>query len=196
MVDIGDLVAAADHLPFQGFRPGVTGVAQNAHADFVGQIQAPAVPFQHVHHPQTLLIVAEGLSKAVRQGSFPRVSEGGVAQIMAHGDGLGQVLVEAQCPGDGPGDPGDLQSVGHAGAVVVPLRLQKDLGLVHQPPEGFAVDDSVNVPLVAGAHVLLPGRLLPGTAPAFVRKGRKGVEPFVFQPFQFFPHCHANPTFK
>ena len=57
------------------------------------------------------------------QGPLSGVAKGGVAQVVAQGDGLGQVLVQPQGPRDGPGDAGDLQGVGHAGAVVVPLRL-------------------------------------------------------------------------
>ena len=63
---------------------------------------------------------------------------------------LGQILVEFQPPSNSAGDPRNLQRMGHAGAVVIPLRAQEDLRLVHQPPERFAVYDPVNVPLVAG----------------------------------------------
>ena len=64
------------------------------------------------------------------QGPLPGVAEGGVAQVVAQGDGLGQVLVEQQRSGYGAGDAGDLQCVGKAGAVVVALGLQKHLGLM------------------------------------------------------------------
>ena len=80
--------------------------------------------------------------------------------------------------------------MGHAGAVVVALGLQKHLSLVHQPAEGLAVDDAVNVPLVAGAHVFLPGFFISWTPLAFVRESSKRIEPPVLQPFQFFFHCH------
>ncbi len=56
----------------------------------------------------------------------------------------------------------DLQRVGHAGAVVVALRLQKDLRLVHEPAEGLAVQDAVGIALIAGAHVVLRLRLARG----------------------------------
>ena len=57
------------------------------------------------------------------QQPLPCVAEGGVPQIVSQGDRLGQILVQRQAPGNGPRDTADLQSVGHAGAVVVPLRL-------------------------------------------------------------------------
>ena len=195
VVDIGDLVTAADDLPFQGPGPAASGVAENAVPHLMGQVQAHAVPLQNVHHPQALLIVAEGLAQALGQGHLSRMAEGGMAQVVAHGNGLRQVLVEAQGPGNGAGDPGDLQGMGHAGAVVVSLRLQKDLGLVHQAAKGLAVHNSVNVPLVAGAHVLLPVRLLPGPSGGPVRKGGQGIQSSVFLTFQFFPYGHGNHSF-
>ena len=94
VVHIGNLVAAPDDLSFQGFRPGFAGVAYNAHANLIGQIQAHAVPFQDVHYPQTLLVMTEGLAQAVGQSRLSGVTEGGVTQVVAHGNGLGQILVE------------------------------------------------------------------------------------------------------
>ena len=94
MIDVGDLVRPADDLALQGLRDHGAGVAHNALPDLVAQVQALAVLFQNIHHPQALLIVPEGPSPAFRQGGLPRVAEGGVAQVVAHGDGLGQVLVE------------------------------------------------------------------------------------------------------
>jgi hypothetical protein len=41
--------------------------------------------------------------------------------------------------------------VGEAGAVVVPLVVDEDLGLVLEAAEGAAVDDAVAVALVGGA---------------------------------------------
>jgi hypothetical protein len=34
---------------------------------------------------------------------------------------------------------------------MIPFGLQKNLGLMHQPPKRLGVDDSINVPLKAGA---------------------------------------------
>lgn len=70
---------------------------------------------------------------------------------MGEGDGLGEILVEAEGAGDGPGDLGHLQGVGEAGAVVVPGPAREDLGLVLQAAEGGGVEDPVPVLLVRGA---------------------------------------------
>ena len=50
-----------------------------------------------------------------------------MAQIVAERNGLGQVLIQAQCAGNCACDLRDLQRMGQAGAVVVALRGQKDL---------------------------------------------------------------------
>ena len=115
--------------------------------------------------------MAEGLTQAFGQGHFAGMAKRGMAQIMAHGNGFRQIFIEAQGPGDGGCNPGDLQSMGHAGAVMIALRLQKHLGFVHQAAEGFAVDNPVNIPLITGAHIPLPVFLKPGTACGSVRKG-------------------------
>ena len=52
--------------------------------------------------------------KAARQRLLSRVAERGMAQVMAEGDGLRQILVQAERPGDGAGDLGDLQRVRRA----------------------------------------------------------------------------------
>ena len=45
-----------------------------------------------------------------------------VAQVVAQGNGLGQVLVQAQSPGDGSGDGGDLEGMRQPRPVVVAVR--------------------------------------------------------------------------
>ena len=74
MVDIGNLVRAADNLTLQRLRPGFPCVAHNTHAHLIGKIQALPVLFQHVHHPQALLIVVEGLAHALGQRRFSCVA--------------------------------------------------------------------------------------------------------------------------
>ena len=58
------------------------------------------------------------------------MAKGRMAQVMAQGDGLRQAFVHLKGPGDGPGDLGDLQSVGEPGPVMVSFRSQEHLGLM------------------------------------------------------------------
>ena len=97
-------------------------MAENAHAHLIGQVQSRAVAFELVHHAQRLLVVAEGLVQHTGQRLFSRVAERRVAQIVAVGRGLRQILIEPQSAADCPRDACDLQRVGHAGAVMVALR--------------------------------------------------------------------------
>ena len=83
-------------------------VAENAPADLIAEVQALAPLFQPVHHPQGLLVVAEPAGEDLVEDPLPRMAKGGVAQVVAQGDGLGKVLIEPQSPGDGPGDAGHL----------------------------------------------------------------------------------------
>ena len=86
------------------------------------------------------------------QDALPGVAEGGVTQVVAERDRLGQVFVQAQRPGHGPGDAGHLQGMREPGAVVVALGGDEDLGLVLETAERLAVDDAVAVALVGRAE--------------------------------------------
>ena len=121
VVHIGKAVCPADDPAFQGLRNPVTGMTQNAHADFVSKIQSFAAIFQNVHHTQTLLIMAEGCAGGFRQRQFTGMAKGSMAQVMAHSNSLCQVFVQIQGLCDGSGDTADLNGVGHAGAVVIAL---------------------------------------------------------------------------
>ena len=83
--------------------------------------------------------------EALVQGVATDVAEGSVAQIVGQGDRLGQCLLASQSVGDGPGDLTHLQGVGEAGAEVVPLVVDEDLGFVLQASEGAGVDDPIPV---------------------------------------------------
>src|SRR5919198_625443 len=63
------------------------------------------------------------------------MSERSVAQVVPEGDGLGEVLVEAQGPRRRSSDLGDLQGVGQADPVVIALGGYEHLCLVLQAAE-------------------------------------------------------------
>ena len=175
VIDIGNLVRTPHHLPLQRLRDVIAGVPQDAQPHFVGQVQTHAVLFQIVHHPQALLVMTEGLAQAIGEGCLTGMTKGGVPQVMPHGNGLCQILVQSQRPGHGAGNAGHFQRVGHAGAVVVSLRAEEHLGFVHQAAECLAVDNAVVIPLEAGAHIVLHRLLLTGATGGLVGKGSKGV---------------------
>ena len=122
MVNVRNAVGRAHDLALERLGDKVSRVAENAHAHLIGQVQSRAVAFELVHHAQRLLVVAEGLVQHTGQRLFSRVAERRVAQIVAVGRGLRQILIEPQSAADCPRDARDLQRVGHAGAVMVALR--------------------------------------------------------------------------
>ena len=100
------------------------------------------------------------------------MAEGRVAEVMGQRQRLGQVLVEAQRPGDRAGDLRHLDRVGEPRAVVIALVIDEDLGLVLQPPEGLAMDDPVAVAGEGRAEVRFRSR--EHRAPALLREGGEG----------------------
>jgi hypothetical protein len=108
---------------------------------------------------------------------------------MAQGDGLGEVLVQAQGAGDSAADLRYLQGVGEAGAVVVAFRGDKHLGFMLQAPEGLAMDNPVAVALVCGTD---GARLLRyGAAAGPAAQTRPMVQDYFFPLFSFLPQEHA-----
>ena len=132
-----------------------------------------AVALQHVDHPQRVDVVLEAGAAALAQRRVERllagVAEGRMAEVVAEPDRLGQVLVEAERPGDRAGDPAGLQRVGEPGPVVVALGRDEDLRLVLEAAERLRVDDPVAVALERRAQRAV-GLLDPALAP-----GRTGV---------------------
>ena len=84
-----------------------------------------------------------------------------MTQVVRQADGLDQVFIGAQRPGDGAADLGHFQGVGQAGAVVIAFVVDEDLGLVFQAAEGGGMQDAVAVALEAGAVVGLVFRMRP-----------------------------------
>ena len=137
--------------------------------------------------------MAETAGEYLVERPLPRVAEGRVAQVVAQRDGLGQILIEPQRAGYGPGDARDLEGVGQAGAVVVALRLQKDLGLVLEAPEGLAMGYAIHVALEAGAYLALRLRTLPSLAVGGTHAALADQRQLVF--FSHFPrtgHVHTS----
>ena len=121
----GERAVVLDH-PFQGL-PGEVEAGEMG------------VAFLEVrHHPQRLGVVveaAEGLH-LLFQGVLAGVAEGRVAEVVGQGQGLGQVLVEAEIAAHRARDLGNLQRMGKPGAEEVALVVDEDLGLVSELAEG------------------------------------------------------------
>ena len=75
------------------------------------------------------------------------MAEGRVADVVGEAQRLGQILVEAERPGDGSADLGDFEAVGESDPEMVAVGGDEDLGLVAEPPERDRMDDAVAVAL-------------------------------------------------
>ena len=158
VVDVGDDVGDPRHLPFDG-RGAVLGrradrqavlalgVAGDAVADLPGQVQALPIALEHVDDAQALLVVVEAGRAQRLEHALAGVAERRVAQIVAEGDRLGQLLVQPQHLGDGAGDLRHLEGVRQARPVVIAGRREEHLRLVLQAAERLGVDDAVAIAL-------------------------------------------------
>ena len=139
VVDVGDAVGHADDLPLPRLGDERARVAEDAHAHLVGEVQAAAVALELVDHAERLLIVVERAAHHVRQRRLTRMAERRVTEVVPIGCRLGEVLVQTQPAADRACDARDLERMRHARAVMVALRREEDLRLVHQPPERLAM---------------------------------------------------------
>ena len=116
------------------------------------------------------------------------MSEGRMAQIMPQGDGLRQILIQAQRSGDRPGDLRHLQGMRQPGTVVISLGTQEHLRLMFHSAKGFRVQDPVPVPLIHSSDITLSFFSFP--SPRFCTEGCIGTEKLFFSQLRFFTYCH------
>ena len=73
---------------------------------------------------------------------------------------------------------------------MVALRREKDLRLVHEPPEGFAVDNAVGVALITGTRVTVLLRVEPPLRLRRLLRQRRKLPVFLL--LQSFPNGHDH----
>ncbi len=134
-------------------------MADDAVPHSVGEVEPGPVIGQFVHHPQGVDLVVEPavVLKQVLEHFPAAMSERGVPQIVAEGDGLGQIHIQPECPADSRGDGGHMQGVLHTGADMIVVRREEHLGLVLEPPERHGMNDGGLIPEIRTADVLLAG---------------------------------------
>src|SRR5689334_12752120 len=101
------------------------------------------------------------------------MAERGVAEIVGQGQGLRQILVEAERPADRARDLRDFEGMGQAGAVMVALVIDKNLGLVGQPAERRRMYDAVAIALKRRPHRMLRLGMQPPAALLRFRRIRR-----------------------
>src|SRR5215472_16583618 len=123
---------------------------RNPVTDFPGEVQPPAIVLEDVHDAQALLVMLEPAGDERLQHALARVAERRVPEIVPECDRLRQLFVQPQHLGDAARDLRDLEGMRESRAIVIAFRREKDLRLVLQAAERFAVDDSVPIALERG----------------------------------------------
>ena len=97
----------------------------------------------------------EALAQRLVECLLACVAERRVAHVVAEADRLGEILVQAQGPGDAARDGRRLERVRHPRAEVVAVRIDEDLRLALQAAEGLRMQDPVAVALERRAQPAL-----------------------------------------
>ena len=140
---VGDRVGGIDHLRFQqrGRRPAVAAAGGLAIEHLARKVQprkAGVAGFEQLHDPQRLGVVGEAprVGQQFVERVLARMAQRWMADIVGQRQGLHQILIEPQRPGERAGDVGHLQRVRETAAVVIAMVAGEDLRLVGQPAEG------------------------------------------------------------
>jgi len=80
------------------------------------------------------------------EDAFTDMAKGRMADVMAQGNGLDQILVEAQAAANGPADPGDQLDMENPVRDMIIVNQGKDLGLVNIAAVGPGMEDTVTIP--------------------------------------------------
>ena len=97
-------------------------VVDDAVAHLPGQIETFSVVFELIDHAQALLVVGEILGIQLLHSILAGVTERCMSQVVPHRRRLGEILVEAKCPGNDACDLRDLQGVRQPRAVMIARR--------------------------------------------------------------------------
>ena len=119
----------------------------------VEPIEGGIAPLQTGQDAEGLDVVVEAAPRRHPrlQHVLAGMAERRMTEIVAEADRLGEVGVQPQRPGERPRDLRHLEGMGQAGAEMIALVSDEDLGLLLQPPEGRGVDDPVAVAGEGGA---------------------------------------------
>ena len=107
MVDVSDPVSKTHYISLTGCS-GPVGMAKNAVADRLGEIQSLAVLFDVVGYTDALLIMTVSVGANLIQDTFTAVSEGRMSQVMSQCNGFCQIFIQMQRTGNGTGNLGYL----------------------------------------------------------------------------------------
>ena len=70
-----------------------------------------------------------------------------MSQIMPQRNGIGQILIQTQCPGNRLRNGRHIEGMVHPRGDMVAFRRENHLGLVAEPPESRAMENPMGIPL-------------------------------------------------
>jgi hypothetical protein len=94
---------------------------------------------------------------------FAGVCKGRVADVVPESQSFGQILVQIQRRGRGPGNLRHFDGMSEAVAEMIGNSGRKDLGFVLQPPECARMNDPVSIALEFSAIRMRQFRISPAT---------------------------------
>ena len=94
-----------------------------------------------------IVVEPAGIGERGVQPLLAGMAERRVAEVVGQAQRFGQILVEAERPGNGAADLRDLDAVGQPDPEMVAVGGDEHLGLVAQAAEGDRMDDAVAVAL-------------------------------------------------
>ena len=174
VVQIRDLVRSVRHLTLEAplvekFRkPDRVGpmaaVLEDSLTGLVAQVQTAIFDLpllEEIHHPEALPVVIESARRRehLGQDALPGMAKGRMSQVMGQADGLRQILVESQHPGNGARNLRPFEGMGQTVSIVIALVMDKYLGLVLEAPKSPGVNHSVSITLKSRAKRMLLFRM-------------------------------------
>ncbi len=177
MVVVGDIIGKGCHLrlgagmggefqimarailrqrPRHGVRDGAImfGDAFKRFPSEVESVKFGVMPLECCDDPDGLSIMIKPAIRRhqIRERILARMSERCVPQIMGQRHGLGQLRIQPKRSRNRARHLRHFDRMGQAGAVIIALMFDKDLGFMLEPPKGRSVDDPVTIPLETGAE--------------------------------------------
>ena len=89
MANVGEDVGEADKPPLGGFGERAGSMPDDAVADLGGKVQPLSVALDDVDDAEGLLVMVEAVGTDFPQDGLAGMAEGGMAEVMPEGDGLG-----------------------------------------------------------------------------------------------------------
>ena len=172
VIDIGNSVRQLDDFTLKSGRGIVTRMIYNCVAHFKRQVQSLSALFEFIYYAQALIVMRKARVKALHERALPCVSKRRVTEIVSESRSLRQILIERKPPRDSSRNLRHLKSVGQTRSVMVVLRTEENLSLVHQSAEGFAMNNPVPVALKFRSQLRRRYRMK--TPLCVLRKTRKG----------------------